>query len=231
MAKFEKRQEARRLRIKGLSIKSIAKQLGVSKSSASLWCLDLKLTEEQREVLIKNAIAAGHKGRILGTEMNKRKKQESLQHFNEQGIKDIGILSRREFLIAGVALYWGEGSKKSKMSFVNSDPQLILFMFKWFQEIMGVEKDDFMPRIFINEMHRPRAEKILAFWSNLLDLPREQFGNIVFLKMNAKKVYDNYDDYFGVLALGSRKSTSLKYRILGLIEALRSKECLDECES
>ncbi len=231
MAKFEKRQEARKLRREGWSIKAITNHLGVSKSSVSAWCSDLELTKKQREILTKNAIAAGNKGRMLGTEMNKRKKQESIDLFKQQGLKDIGSLSRREFLIAGVALYWGEGSKKSKMSFVNSDPQLVLFMFNWFQELMNIQKGDFMPRIFINEMHRPRANKILSFWSDLLGLPKEQFGNIVFLKMNSKKTYENYDDYFGVLALGAKKSTALKYRILGLIDALRPKNRMDQYKS
>ena len=85
----------------------------------------------------------------------------------------------------------------------------------------GVKKEEFMPRIFINEVHKPRITKVIKFWSSLLDLPKKQFGNPVFLKIKQKKVYENHNSYFGVLALGVSKGANLKYKILGLIDALR----------
>jgi hypothetical protein len=51
MAKPDEKEAARALRRKGLSINEIAAQLGVSKSSASLWVRDLKLSNDQRLVL------------------------------------------------------------------------------------------------------------------------------------------------------------------------------------
>ncbi len=67
----------------------------------------------------------------------------------------------RDLLVAGISLYWGEGVKspKSALVFVNSDPDTILFMYKWFHEIFDIKKDDFMPRVFINEMHKSRIKK------------------------------------------------------------------------
>ncbi len=94
-------------------------------------------------------------------------------------------------------------------------------MFRWFQEAMGVKREDFMPRIFINAIHKPRIVKILRFWSDLLRLPAQQFGNPVFIKRNPKKAYENYDSYYGLLAIHTRKSTELKYRIMGLIDGLK----------
>ncbi|EKD23742.1 MAG: hypothetical protein ACD_81C00188G0017 [uncultured bacterium] len=217
MAKFDKKIEARRLRKDGWSIGNIAIYLKVSKSSVSIWCRDIEMTNEQKEKFI----ADGHLGRLLGAETNRRKKQQCIEQCKIDALKTIGKLSRRDRLIAGIALYWGEGSKKSKMSFVNSEPVLVLFMLNWFCEIMDVKKEEFMPRIFINEMHRPRADKVLEFWADYLGLKKEQFGKIVFLKMKAQKVYENHDNYYGVLALGARNSALLKYRILGLIDALK----------
>jgi hypothetical protein len=224
MAKFEKRLDARKLRRKGYSIFSIARCLGVSKSSVSVWCRDLKLTQKQANRLLENAINAGHKGRMIGAEMNRRKKEERIAFHKESGEKEIGKLSDRDLLMTGIALYWGEGNKKgkTKLSFANSDPEAILFMYKWFQKAMDVGKNEFMPRIFINEIHGSRIKKVVKFWSSLLNLPIEQFGKPFLLKMKQKKVYENHDNYYGVLALGVRKSTDLKYRILGLINALKN---------
>jgi len=121
----------------------------------------------------------------------------------------------------GAALYWAEGSKGSKLSFVNSDPQMILFMYRWFQESLGVKNEEFIVRVFINEMHAPRISVVVAFWKNLLNLPKDQFRSTVFIKTKQRKVYENHDMYYGMLALRIRRSTHLLYKIEGLINAIK----------
>jgi len=226
MAKFQEKIKAQELRVKGLSINYIAKKLNVSKGSISYWCKDIKLTEKQKKKLLENSIRAGHKGRLMGAEMNRRKKQGNIDFYKILAKKQIGKISKRDLLIAGVALYWGEGVKsdKSSFAFINSDPEAIKFMYKFYSEILGVKKENFMPRIFINEIHKDRIDVVLNFWSNLLKLPISQFGNPVFLKMEQKKIYENHDNYFGVLSLKVRKSTNLKYQVLGLIGALKENK-------
>ena len=221
MAKFEKRLQAQKLRReKGLSIKKIASILEVSKSTVSKWCLDIELTTQQKAQLLEN----NKRGGLLGALANRRKKEARITYHDTLGKRHIKKLSKRDFLIAGVALYWAEGSKadRTKLSFINSDPGMIQFMYQWFQEVIGVQKIDFMPRISINEMHRPRIKKVIKYWSKLLALPRSQFGNPVFIKTKQKKVYENYDLYYGLLSLKMRRSTEIKYRILGLIKGLAS---------
>lgn len=220
MAKFEKRLEAHALRRSGWSIHSIAMHLEVSKSSASIWCRDLLLTESQKNRVLKNAARGGHLGRVKGALTNRLKKQNKIRFYSDAAVRDVADMSKRDFFIAGIALYWAEGSKKSHMSFTNSEPRLVKFMYGWFREIMGVSKDDFMPRIFINEIHRPRIKKVLRFWAELLKMPVSQFGKPVFLKRAPRKIYENYDTYYGVISLGARRSADLKYRILGLIDAV-----------
>ena len=139
MAKFEKKIEARKLRKKGWSIRSIALHIDVTKGSVSIWCRDLELTHKQKERLLKNAIRAGHKGRMIGAEMNRKKKQDRIDYNKKLGIQEIGRLAKRDLLLAGIGLYWGEGTKKSATALVNSDPKLILFMFHWFKYVMNVK--------------------------------------------------------------------------------------------
>lgn len=227
MSKFDKKLKALELRRKGTSIKSIAEILEVSKGTASVWCRDIVLTKEQTRKLKENAIKAGQKGRMAGTEMNKQKKRDAVAFYRESGKKEIGVLINRDLLMAGLGLYWGEGSKtdRGNLSFTNSDPDAVLFMYNWFHIIMGVKKQDFIPRIFINEIHRPRIEKVLQFWLGLLDLPREQLRNTVFIKTKQKKVYENYDSYYGIVSLRIRRSTHLRYRIIGLIDAMKNNVC------
>lgn len=223
MAKFEKRIQAHALRKKGWSIKKIAGHIHVSKSTASIWCRDLELTQKQKNRLIQNAIRGGYVGRMRGAETNRRKRQERIIIYQEKGRKMIEDVSLENLLLAGIALYWAEGSKGDKLVFTNSDPHMIKFMILWFGKMMKIPKEDFMPCIFINEIHRPRIRKVQRFWSDYLTIPTKQFNNPVFLRSKQKKIYENYDSYYGVLALRIRKSTDLRYRILGLIDALRLK--------
>lgn len=224
MAKFEKRLEAFRLRRQGWSINAIASQLAVSKSSASEWCSDLQLTEPQRKRLAENAIRESHRGRMIGAQRNRDKKQQQIEFYKQLGKQDIGRLTDRDWLIAGVALYWAEGTKKSRFGFTNSEPQMIAFMAHWLKRALGIKKEEFMPRIFINAIHEPRITKVLNFWSELLQIPAHQFGKPVFLRDRPKKIYENHDNYYGVLALGVRNSTKIKYRVLGLIDAIRDQK-------
>lgn len=223
MAKFKKRIEAHNLRRQGLSIGAIAQKLSVSKGTVSLWCRDLILTLVQKETILQNAITAGHRGRMMGSETNKKKKLARIEEGRKWSRDNLSCLSTRDLFIAGIALYWAEGSKKDlKVSFVNSEPILVSLMYRWFKEIMSVKREEFMPRIFINSIHKKRASAVLNFWASLLGLPIGQFGNITFLKMKQKKVYENYDNYYGVLALRIRKPSMIRYRILGLIEILKT---------
>ncbi|MBI1974891.1 MAG: helix-turn-helix domain-containing protein [Parcubacteria group bacterium] len=221
MAKFEKKLTAHALRRQGMSIRAIAEHLMVSKSTVSLWCRDLPLTARQHARLLRNAARAGHVGRLRGAQVNHEKKEALMRFYIHEGRRRIGGITKRDVLIAGIALYWAEGNKKGKFGLTNSDPYMIQFVSQWLQLAMKVKKEDFMPRIFINGIHRPRIRKVLRFWSKLLHLPTHQFGKSVFLKRNPKKIYENYDSYYGLVALQVRKSSALKYRVLGLINALR----------
>jgi hypothetical protein len=190
-----------------VSIKTITEKLGVSKGTASVWCRDIVLTQKQERHLKEGMIKAGHKGRMLGAEMNKKKKADAIAFYRKSGKNDIGNFEKRDFLMAGLGLYWGEGSKTDhgNLSFTNSDPDAIVFMYKWFRDVLDVKSEDFIPRIFINEIHRPRIENVIQFWLGLLPVPREQFGKTIFIKTKQRKVYQNYDSYFGIVSLRIKK--------------------------
>jgi hypothetical protein len=222
MAKYEQRIKALELRRRGKSIIEIARRVKVSKSTASLWCRDIILTSKQKEALLKNSWLAGRKGRLIGAEANKRKRLESIRHYEKLGKADLKNVSKRDLLVAGVSLYWAEGSKTgNRFVFINSDPDMIKLMYKFLTEVLKVKKEEVRLTVQINEIHRPRIKKVLQFWSNLLKLPLAQFGNPYYVKVKPKKVYENYDNYYGILRLRVRGGANLQYRILGLIKALK----------
>ncbi len=222
MAKTKERLLARKLRREGESIKSISKRLEVSSGSVSIWCEDLVLSQEQKQKLHERQIKAGHKGRMMGAEMNRRKKMENIALQEKSAHEIIGRMTKRDRLMLGIGLYWGEGVKgrSSGTALVNSDPSVILFARDWFEQL-GVKRSEFNPYIYVSELHRKREHKIRKFWSNLLSIPPRQFSKVIFLKGRREKIYENHDSYFGVLALRIARGTTLRYKIMGLIKACK----------
>ncbi len=221
MAKSDIKIKARELRRTGVSILEIARKFGVAKSTVSLWCRDILLSDAQKNNLLQTKSLAVSRGRLLGAETNRLKRVVVIEEGKKWAKSTIVSLSKRDLLIAGIALYWAEGSKTDRrFIFVNSDPAMILLMYKWLKSVFQIEKEAFMPRLSINEIHKPRVHKVLEFWSNLLELPVAQFGNPWYIKAKVHKVYDNYDTYYGILRLGMRDAAPFKYKMLSLISLL-----------
>jgi hypothetical protein len=220
MAMYEKRIIARKIRVKGKSIIYIAKKLGVTKSSVSLWCRDIILTSEQSMALQKQK--GKSMGRWIGAESNRRKKRENILRNKKEAFSLLGKVSKRDLLIAGTCLFWGEGSKTgSRFIFINSDPVMIKIMKKFLIEILGVDKNDIRATIQINHIHKLRINKIMSFWSKYLNIPLESFSKPYYINVVPKKVYENYEVYNGILRLSVLHSSNLEYKMLGLIEAFQ----------
>lgn len=223
MAKFYLKEKAEKLRTQGYTIREIASKLFLSKSTVSVWCREIKLTDEQLKVLMKRSNLKNLRGRLIGAETNKQKRIQAIKEGIVFGQKYIKKLNKKEILIAAAALYWAEGSKSYRtfgFQFVNSDPEMILCMKKFLQQI-GIDDEDICCTIQINLIHKVRIEKVLKFWKKLLGLQDHQVANPSFVKTAVHKVYENYDNYFGICRLRVRKSALLKYKTLGLIEALK----------
>lgn len=223
MAKYQKRLQASALRRQGESIRDIAKILNISKGTASLWCQEIALTTAQKEKLAQKQVVARDQARLRGAATNQRQRLENVERQEQLARVDIGKLTKRDLFLLGVGLYWGEGAKSRNgtTAIINSDPAVILCALKWFEICLGVVREDFRPYVYVSEIHKGREEAILKFWSTYLNIPRKQFLDIIFLKGRPKKVYENYDMYYGVIALRVRRGTELKYRILGLIKACK----------
>lgn len=220
----KKKTQAMKMRNSGMTISDIAKELSVSKGSVSLWCRDVILTKNQKENIHNAMVRAGHKGRMIGAQMNKDKRLKRESYWQERGIKLYKNISKSQLMMLGLGLYWGEGFKAAITStgFANSDPGMIVIIAKWFRECMDVDSQRFILRLYVNQAHVQREQELLRFWSDLLELPLSQFRKTVVVNVQNKKVFDNPLSYKGVLQLRVSKGTDLKYRILGMIEGIKT---------
>jgi transcriptional regulator with XRE-family HTH domain len=222
MAKFQEKIEAKNLRKSGLSIKKIAKKLKVSVSSVSYWVRDIILTKEQLEVLGKHARDPYYGNRLKYINEVKRNTNIKIEKLKNEGIHEVGDLSKRELFLVGSALYWGEGFKKdSQVGFANSDSTMINLFLRWLYECFDYKTHDLIPRLTLNFSHKDRVKEVEEFWSKETKIPRDYFRKPFFQNFKWKKVYENPNDYHGVLRIKVRKSKDFLRKIHGYIEGLR----------
>jgi hypothetical protein len=221
--KLQLKTKAIQLRRSGHSIPEIASELGISKSTASHWCKTISLTKRQEQLLSARTrrklanffkMVAGQKA------ARDKKKQGIIDSFS----KKIGLLSKRDILIAGVALYWAEGFKheaESRIGFCNSDPTMMKFMVHFLRECFGVNRENLSPRLTLNEAFSNKAGAIQKFWSDYLDIPESQFSKPFYQRVKQVKVYQNADSYHGVLRIHVKKSSSLLTEMRGYLKGLK----------
>lgn len=224
MSKAILKIEAIKLRKKGLPLGDISKKLKISKSTASLWCRDIKMSDDLINKIKINHYLKTNKGRLIGARMNKEKKLRSIHRANNWGTRIVNKINRKEAIMILTALYWSEGSKTDNSTgfqLINSDPYMILLVKNILTKYFKINQSDFVCSIQINEIHRPRIKIVLNFWENLLELSDRQIRKPYFIKTKNHKIYENYDNYYGICKLIVKKSTNLKYIMLGLIKALK----------
>jgi uncharacterized protein YjcR len=162
--KLAERQQARQLRRTGLPLAEIAARLGVSKSSVSLWVRDVAF--EPRPPVTR--------GRRRAPNALQRRKQAEIDRLLEEGRSRIGRLSEREFLVAGVALYAGEGSKgDGSVRFVNSDPRMVALFCSWLRHFYEI--DETRLRLWLYLHQGLDLSAAIAYWSALTGIPESQF--------------------------------------------------------
>jgi hypothetical protein len=164
--KLAERQQARRLRRTGLPQAEIAARLGVSRSSVSLWVRDVEFSAPVRPP---------PRGRRRGPNALQRRRQAEIDRLVEEGRVRIGQLTEREFLVAGVALYAGEGTKRDgAVRFANSDPRMILFFCGWLRRFFEIDESRLRVRLYLHQGLDLAAT--IAYWSALTGIPPSQFG-------------------------------------------------------
>jgi predicted transcriptional regulator len=221
MAKSKERLKARSLRQNGYSVKTISKLLKVSRSSVSIWVRDIQLTPQQLRQLNQNSLDGRAKGRTMTSKMYQIRRECIRQQSLESGLRRLGNLTQRDLFITGLALYWGEGNKKTKeVRLTNSDPAVIKIALLWFKRCFNIPISQLIAFVGINASHHDRESEIIKYWSGLTSIPLSQFRKSIIKKSASKKIYLNRDQYYGTLSIRVLKGTIIHYQIQGLIEAL-----------
>ncbi len=214
--KLKEKNLAVDLRKKGWSMNEIKKELGVAKSSVSLWVKNIKLTDNQRQELsnkgVKKEIIERRRETRLKNENNKR------QAIIEKAKQEINNLSLRELKILGTALYWAEGGKTQRglVRVSNGDPKIIEVMMEFFRKICEVPEKKFRGHIHIHpHLDIKGAEN---YWSSISKIPLNQFYK-TYSKQNKSSQNKKDSLPFGTFDIYVC-NTELFLRIKGWIEGL-----------
>lgn len=172
MARFKDREKALTLRKNGMSYSQIKKELGISKSTLSGWLKDYPLSKKRIEEL-----RDCNEQRIERFRETMRAKREArLSIFYEQEKVKIFPISKRELYLAGLFLYWGEGSKSlsaARLQISNTDPAAVKFFIHWL-EILGVPKVKM--RVQLHLYNNMDIGEETDFWVKALKVGKNQFS-------------------------------------------------------
>ncbi|MEU0334204.1 hypothetical protein [Streptomyces sp. NPDC006193] len=212
-ARDDLRTRARELRLRGWTYDRIQAELGCSKSSVSLWVRDLPRPERRGP-----AEQARHAARMRW-DHELALRDEARRRTKAAAAREIGALSDRELFIAGVALYWAEGTKdkpharRERVAFVNSDPAVIRLFLAWL-DLLGVERDTVGYRVMIHESADVAGAE--RYWADLVGADPGAFGKTTLKRHNPNTVRKNTaEGYRGCLVVTVRKSAELYRRIEG----------------
>jgi len=160
----------------------------------------------------------------------KRKRIEDSKKIIEQAKTDIGKITNRDAWLAGIMLYWAEGSKQKEtnvsvaVKFSNSDPIMLCFFIMWLKKYLKVADDEIVFEMFIHENHKEKKDDFINYWSKTLNYPVSKFDRVYYKKHNLKTKRKNIrDKYHGQLTIMVKKSTNMNRKITGWIEGFNQQ--------
>jgi hypothetical protein len=149
-------------------------------------------------------------------------KAAEIEKLRADGIARIGELDHKQFLVAGTALYAGEGNKTDgSVGFANSDPRMILFFATWLRYFFAIDESRLRLRLYLHQGLDLHGANM--FWSELTGIPITQFGKPY--RAIADHSIRHTKHVLGCPRLDYCCSRTHR-AIMGLVEALLSSTCL-----
>ncbi|MBU1180383.1 helix-turn-helix domain-containing protein [Patescibacteria group bacterium] len=191
MSRLKDHELALKLRKENKSYSQIKKILNVSKGTLSNWLRKYPLSKEQIRLLRD----VNEKRIERFRETMNRKRVTRLKNILEVQKEQLLPLSKREFLLCGLMLYLGEGTKTNRyrVAMTNSDPCMMRFMLSWFTDILKIPKKNI--RVYLHLYNNMNLEDEINFWENKLNIHREQFIKPYIKNSNEARI--NHKGSFG----------------------------------
>ncbi|MFV1963662.1 MAG: hypothetical protein ACC658_17805, partial [Acidimicrobiia bacterium] len=121
LSRWEKSELGKDLRRHGLSYGEIMELIPVKKSTLATWCRDVSLTAKQIEAIKKR------RAQIPGIPRDTNwRRREEIAVIRKIAREQVPELIKNPEWVAGVVLYWAEGSKtRNFVNMANTDPRAL----------------------------------------------------------------------------------------------------------
>ena len=218
LTRWERSELGRDLRRLGLSYGEIMDLIPVKKSTLATWCRDVELTNEQIAAIKKRRTP--EPGRDLNGDKytTQRPRRRQIQLIKARAKLDAQRLVDQPLWVAGVALYWGEGSKATRqLSLANSDPAVLRLFKDWAVRYLPPDHG-WRARINLHANNDEPAAR--AWWALQLEVPLSDFTK-TFVKPDGTGHRKNHLPH-GVCTLIKRKSTDNYHITMAWIDFMRS---------
>ena len=199
------------MRARNMTLPDIADALGVSKSSVSLWVRDVPFTPSKRRTGPQRRLHPARQAKLM-----------QIATLDLSGVRRIGTLDDESFLVAGVALYAGEGAKTDgSVKFANTDPGMVRFFCAWLRRFFAVDETRLRVRVTLHEgLDLTAAE---ARWSQVTGSPLAQFGKAYRAVPDPSIRRAKHE--FGCVYVSYTCATTHR-RVMGLVRALLSSSAI-----
>ena len=160
------------LRKLGHSVKELHAEIGVSKSTISLWVQKVPLSKQAKQRLLDRSTKARIKAEETIREQT-RQKNIVAEDFAKSVIGSKKTDKDIQAVLCSM-IYLCEGSKAIKnVAFTNSDPSLIRTFISMFRNSFEVDESKFRILMHLHDYHDEQKQK--AFWSQVTSIPQDQF--------------------------------------------------------
>lgn len=216
--KYKQKVEVIALRKQGLSYSEILARVPVAKSTVSLWLRDVGLAKKQKQLITQKRTA----GRLRALDIIRKNKIKRVNDIKDLARSEVPSLISDPFWLAGVILYWCEGSKEHDracpVKFTNMDLPMHRIFLKWARKYFSIPDENLLFELFIHE--RADIERAKKYWMQNLGFSSDRL-RVYFKTHNPKtKRKRTGTDYFGVLSTIVHKSIPLNRKIAGWVEGI-----------
>ena len=197
------KEKAKRLRLQGCSIKRIAKLLGISMSTSSLWMRDVPLPSHIKKYLEKQA----GEGRVKGWKVLRSMRDHQKDLYREEAKASLQTMNftKDVWRLIGSIIYWCEGSKRhlhSGARLANSDPQLVRLFLHAIRNGFGVEEKKLKALLHLHDYHD--VEKQTIFWAKITGIPKKNFYPPYIKPNTGKRIREGYPGCISITCGGAK---------------------------
>ncbi len=213
----EKKKLAYNLRKEGYGVKEISQKLNIAKSTSSQWCKKMALTDEEKRNIEIRQKEKYDLAREKGKKTIAKKARQLRESNTKNGLNKVKKLSKRDLLMLGIGLYWGEGSKgEHTVSISNMDPDIFVVFIKWI-ELLGFKKNQLSAKLNLSTELNEKEE--IDWWCSKIGIEKKVFTKTTKIVTGSKRS----ENYHGILTLRIC-NTGLLHKIYGMIDACRDIE-------